>query len=452
MKSTDGKRKKIADIEAEWEEKMAFFSSQIEGLNQKVQNLEERLLALETKKSHTGEKWKIIRDASVLKCKKFSSFSKEKMYPNAKVFFFAILQKFSHGFAWMFGMAKAKSKQFGYAKTACCCGLFLGMVVLLYIQPWKQSAIEKSETACNKKVDNPSPQVSFTRTFEEKQETRLQQDPYVYQKEPVETKKQPPQFSPEGERDGLPLISVLIQKSQEGDLSHRFQAIEELGKMNSPSANRQLCNLMKDSNIDIRWYSLRTLGNTKGDRSSLLALFEILYDKKENIEFRREALRSIASLGNKFVEFTSSEKKALLEMLLDTSCDEELRSNAAYVLSSIGYASISGKIVPLLKDPSSLVREMVAYTLGSFSYPNADGELIEMMKSDESVQVRLAAVQALSKINIKVGNIAPQLFEQWKNETEDCVKKEIKESLKRLSRIAGFPGSLKEQMEKYIKD
>ncbi len=432
----DGKRKKIADVEAEWEEKMITFSSQIEGLQHRIVELEERLLKLE----NPPGKSQGFHNSFVL-------FSKEKVYPVMQKYGSLLGKKTIDALSWAYTGAKEKCRIAGYAKTALFSGLFLGILLFFCFYPWTNRPQEQKDMK-----NIPHSEHSIDSSSENKYFSRTQEETKFSERENLESNMQPASQSKEEERNDLPLITTLIEKSQQGDTSNRIQAIEALGKLNSPSANHQLCKLMKDSNADIRWYSLRTLGNTRGDRASLLALFAIVQDKQDSIEYRREAMRSLANLGSKFVEFTASEKKALLDILLDTSLDEELRANSAYALSTIGYASISSRITPLLKDPSSLVREMVAYTLGSFSYPNADKELIELMKSDESIQVRLAAVQALSKINIKVGSIAPELFDQWKKETEDCVKKELKDSLKKLSRISGFPVEVREKMGKYIKD
>ena len=419
----DGKRKKIADVEAQWEEKIDFFSSRIEELTARIETLEQRILNLE-KSKESNKTLEKCQKAFLVKGKNFATFSKEKIYPVLHSCGIWLWQKSCKIFSWLKEFSKIKAKQWGYGKTALFLGIFLCVFGLLLFQPWQNFL--KKETVSTQEVSTQKVSVSAQKVSTQENKSSISPLPLVHPKKPIEQKKSySPQSPPEEkkisaippiqeERDDLPLITKLIQQSQAGEMDNRYQAIDGLGKMNSPSASRQLCQLLKDPNADIRWYSLRTLNSTKGDRASLASLMEILNDSQESIDFQREAMRTLANLGGKFIEFTSSEKKFLLDVLLDTSRDEELRSNAAYALSNIGNAGISSKIVPLLSDPSSLVREMVAYTLGSFSYPHADKELLELMKKDENVQVRLAAVQALSKIDSKVASIAPELFEQWK--------------------------------------
>lgn len=221
----------------------------------------------------------------------------------------------------------------------------------------------------------------------------------------------------------------LLQKAQNPNnlLIERIEAIEELAKENTTTMARHFMKLLDDAEPDIRWQVARRLG-TFSVREKTVAekLANIVADKSQSLEFRREAILALGSMGSVVDE------QILFAILSNKDEDEELRNNAIIALNSIGDGDIAKLLVHYLSDESSMIRETVINTLGSFAYPFATKQLLDILAEDKEYRIQKETIHALGQITDNAKKILPKLIERWHVEKDETLRQELHDAIENL--------------------
>ena len=221
----------------------------------------------------------------------------------------------------------------------------------------------------------------------------------------------------------------LLQKAQNPNNSviERIEAIEELAKENTQTMARHFMKLLNDDHPDIQWQVARRLGTfTVREKTVAEKLSNIVADKKQALEFRREATIALGAMGSVVDE------TILFAILSNKDEDEELRNNAIIALNSIGDGDIAKLLVPYLNDESSMIRETVINTLGSFAYPFATRQLLDILEKDKEYRIQKETIHALGQITDSAKKILPKLIERWHIEKDESLRQELHDAIENL--------------------
>ena len=219
-----------------------------------------------------------------------------------------------------------------------------------------------------------------------------------------------------------PSISKLIEKSKSNDVENRILAAQSLANVTSPLAAKYIVNLLNDKDDKVQWYAIKALRGFSDYNPGIKKIKEIIRDKSQSLANRREAVTTLGEIG------TVKETSFLLS-IARFSNDLDLKANALSSLGVIGDANVSFKMVKFLDDKDETIREIAANILGNFNYPNAIDKLIKLLNNDRKIRVRIASVNALSRMKIRISHIAAQLLKSFYQQKNIEVKKQIKITL-----------------------
>lgn len=181
-------------------------------------------------------------------------------------------------------------------------------------------------------------------------------------------------------------IEKITEAIAKGDAELRLFACQAAGLIDAPELIEPLITALRDDSEWVRTYAAISLGRT-GDKRAIAPLIRSFSDR--NADVHRNIIKSFKNLGNEvYIEL----KKAI------ESNDPSLRSNAAIAFGEMRYQPGLDSIILLADDSLEHVRASAAEALGFFNCLKSASVLQKALK-DECLNVRLAAVKALGKIN-----------------------------------------------------
>ena len=204
---------------------------------------------------------------------------------------------------------------------------------------------------------------------------------------------------------------IAVLKSNSADL--RATAAETLGKLRDTQAVAPLIALLQDSARTVREAAVIALGELR-DESSIETLVMTLTDVEGAI--RGAAMRSLR-LINPYWERTDGALKCVpaLQQCL-RSRDYWIRQSAAEALAKLGQAQPHNTALTTESDASPQKR-------------HATGEILKQMLSDTDRDFRLAAAEALGRMNI--ADVTPALVGRLEDQ-DRCVQLAAARSLETL--------------------
>lgn len=165
-----------------------------------------------------------------------------------------------------------------------------------------------------------------------------------------------------------------------------------LGRL-APAAD--LVPLLRDTVIQVRRGAVYTLGRLRY-REAAEGLQLALRDPDPQV--RSWAARALTRTYADSAGVASAGMVAALERLLSDE-DKGVRISAMRALGTYRDSTLSGVIVPLLKDPDFNVRVQAATTLGQLGGPEASKALRETLDSRDPFGVRREALLALARVD-----------------------------------------------------
>ena len=165
--------------------------------------------------------------------------------------------------------------------------------------------------------------------------------------------------------------------------------------------DKRLDNLINpDDNLKIRCMIATVLGNLK-DQSAVIPILYVLNNKDEDYKLRLSAAEALGRIGDRFA----------VAPLIEVVADENeksiyLRESAAKALGMLGDISAVETLVKILEtkkgivDKFTFLKERIIQTIGKIGF--RDDRTIKALNNalmDESPQVRMEAIEALSEIN-----------------------------------------------------
>jgi HEAT repeat protein len=250
----------------------------------------------------------------------------------------------------------------------------------------------------------------------------------------------------EDPRAVVPLIQALGDRNL---YSVSYNASLALSKIGKPAID-ELCVAIKDSNADVRWRAVQTLGNI-GDVRALEPLIISLKDEDKTVrEWAAEALgkikdiRSVEPLIHSLSDKNNEVRKNAAEALGnigDTKAvkslilalgdhDYRVRGYAAEALQKIGNPAID-PLCEAIKDSNSDVRWCAAWVFGNIGDIRGVGPLIQTLQ-DSNPTVRCCVIEALQKIGIPAIHLLNKALE----DTNPEIKKGAIETLHRIGKPA----------------
>ncbi len=270
-------------------------------------------------------------------------------------------------------------------------------------------------------------------------------------------------------------IGKLIEDLKNPDIMTRMHAAEKLGKSNSIGVLEPLISSLTDSNSEVRYAVVKSLGNFKDKRvlnlliKSLkdlawyvrveagVILEKVLRDKNQSsiLEFLFQndphKLSKLYSAFGLIMLTKDSEKKCLkfilsllndddknvrinaaailgdiddytvvdtLFLSFDDEEDDEVKEAMLYALSNYPIKKVELWLIKNLRNTKSSIRSIIVQVLGNFKSETSVPKLIEMLNDDDSY-VRSCAAIALGNIGKDVA-IQP-LIERLKDPDNDVV-------------------------------
>lgn len=291
------------------------------------------------------------------------------------------------------------------------------------VYPDKKQYYEKNDTykreSSNKNVITPD------RTVEPRKETPAIKPATPAHKPVTPTQNVPASTSETPEEVRLELLQTA--QNPNNLALERIEAIEELAKENTPTMARHFMKLLDDDSSDVRWQVARRLGTfTIREKTVAEKLSNIVADKSQALEFRRECTIALGAMGSVVDE------KILFGILANKNEDEELRNNAIIALNSIGDGDIAKNLVPYLNDESPMIKETVITTLGSFAYPFATKQLLDILATEKEYGIQKETIHALGQITDKARIILPKIIERWYIEKDETLRQELRDAIENL--------------------
>ena len=180
-----------------------------------------------------------------------------------------------------------------------------------------------------------------------------------------------------------------------------------------------------ESFINVRTMCVRTIANYK-DTSTVTALLNCMNNKKENYKVRLACADALGRIGDRYAV------KPLLDLVED---DEEksvyLKESAAFALGMIGDMKAVDPLVNILEtkkgiiDKFTFLKERAIEALSKIDFKKNDRVFNALKNSlnDESVQVRVNAIEALS--NTDDSRVPDILYSCLTDKSEEVVRNAI---------------------------
>jgi hypothetical protein len=157
--------------------------------------------------------------------------------------------------------------------------------------------------------------------------------------------------------------------AENGDQITRDHAVQALGASADPAALKILYDLLNDSNFDIQFNALYSLGtlfsNQVYDDYSLENLMEVAVNSNEENDIRIMAEKDIGLLG--INQSTAKDQVIYVLLLLTKDSKPSIRSGAAQVLRDFNDPTVIETLINLLRDENSLVTIYAADSLAKLT-------------------------------------------------------------------------------------
>lgn len=292
----------------------------------------------------------------------------------------------------------------GLKKTVIACMFLIALISILWGQPWKMlQPGQQQKTGRLVTFDDPTPKNHRT-DFSSSSSI-----PTFHGSTPEEEAK------------------YWVNMSQSPDTEKQLQAIPQLERLNTETAQRRLTQMLLPSKAtEVRVAAAKALTVARQYAPACDALVNIISNQQNDLELKMQAVQTLGIIG------TSKEALMILDMAKNTSLDENLRMYCVHSVDAIGSGRCAAELVPLLKDSNAYIREATAAALGNFNYPGAATDLLDCMKQETEGVAKVAMIRALGKIDMKANLIATDLLSYYPH-TIPVYQEEISKALKQLS-------------------
>ena len=231
----------------------------------------------------------------------------------------------------------------------------------------------------------------------------------------------PEPFPTQGSQD----IAALIKATQDPVWKVRWDAVNELGKLQDPRAIPALVErALHDDNSHPRWRSLWALKAVEPDGEETIPRLRAALQSADPVVVRNAAI-ALAFF---------SQPEALPELLRGLNDPDGFRRwEAVFSLREFGGPEVAEALIPLLDDEiefDARVRQEVVVVLGGIGGERAVTALLHALREDQSPQVRWRAAMALARLGD--ASTVGELEEALSVEQDSQARKFIEEAIIKL--------------------
>jgi HEAT repeat protein len=180
----------------------------------------------------------------------------------------------------------------------------------------------------------------------------------------------------------------LIEEQLSADQGWRFEAGVQCAVRSPDPAAAQLLAAVVAASSSQRQLRLLAALESRGDRTAADAVRKAANSR--NPAVRAAAIGALGTLGN------GSDIERLVAASLDD--DVQIRSSAFASLGAVEGEDVEKRLLNLLDNPDSFTRKIATQVTGRRRMDAAGTQLLALASSDNSPEVRLAALEALSRI------------------------------------------------------